>query len=63
MIQSEKILFNNFILIEPDHLDVVVEKEPYRTIIQDIEAFRKPQPGCYYTEREFKEICERTGKV
>ena len=63
MIQSEEILFNNFILMEPEHLDVVVEKEPYRTIIADVDAFRKPQPGCYYTEREYKEICEKKAKA
>ena len=63
MIQSEEILFNNFILMEPEHLDVVIEKEPYRTIIADVDAFRKPQPGCYYTEREYKEICEKKAKA
>lgn len=63
MLQSEQILFNNFILIEPDHLDFLIEKEPYRTIIQDIEAFRKPQPGCYYTEREFGRVCESVTNI
>lgn len=57
--QSEQILFNNFILLEPNNIDIVIEKEPYRSIIKDISAFRKNQPGCYYTENDFKEIYER----
>lgn len=60
MAQSEQMLFNNFILIEPSNLGFTIKKEPYQTIIKNEDAFRQSQPGCYYTEREFKETCENT---
>lgn len=56
--QSEKILTNNFILVEPEHLGIILRKQPYCDQIQDIEKFRQPQPDCLYSEKQFIALYE-----
>lgn len=51
---SENIFANNFILISPKNLDMLILKEPYKSQIKNYEAFIEKQPLCLYDEEGFE---------
>lgn len=56
---SEQILVNNFIVIEPTDLGISMKKPPYESLLQDLEEFRKKQPGCLLTNKIFDDLYTR----